>query len=69
MQKSRPVTGRENQDLTQFINKLTIGKPYEVVNYKEVRNLNGDSAVLADVVNAFCTLIKDLKVKGIIQEK
>lgn len=69
MNKRRAVVGRENQDLTDFINRLGIGRTYEVINYKELRNLNGDSAVLADVVNALCTLIADLKSKGIIKEK
>ena len=69
MQKSRPVTGRENQDLTQFINKLTIGKPYEVVNYREVRNLDLNNLTLGDMGNVLATLIADLKKKGIIVVK
>jgi len=69
MQKSRPVTGRENQDLTQFINKLTIGKPYEVVNYREVRNLDLNNLTLGDMGNVLATLIADLKKKGIIITK
>jgi len=69
MQKSRPVTGRENQDLTQLINKLTIGKPYEVVNYREVRNLDLNNLTLGDMGNVLATLIADLKKKGIIVVK
>jgi len=69
MQKSRPVTGRENQDLTQLINKLTIGKPYEVVNYREVRNLDLNNLTLGDMGNVLATLIADLKKKGIIITK
>lgn len=69
MQKQRVIPGRDSQDLSQFINKMSIGKPYEVINFKETRNLDVSGMTLANLANIVGTLIQDLKNKGIIQEK
>ena len=66
MQKQRVIPGRETQDLAQFINKMSIGKPYEVTNYKETRNLDLNTATIENLGHLIATLIKDLKTKGII---
>ena len=68
MNKRRAVTGRENQDLNQFINDLSINKRYEVRNYRELRNLDLNNSTLSDVANFLMTLVKDLKEVGMIRE-
>lgn len=69
MRKNRVIAGRDTQDLTDFVNRLSIGKPYEIVNYKEVRNLDGNAITLAKLTDVVATLIKDLKDSGHIKEK
>lgn len=68
MKKDRVIPGRDTQDLTDFINKISIGKPYEVTNYKEIRNLDINTATIENLANVVATLVNDLKKKGIIVE-
>lgn len=67
IQKERVVSTRSTQDIEKLINKLTSGKTFIVNNWKEKRDFNADIGSFDDLANTLCTLINDLKSKGIIQ--
>lgn len=66
IKKSRAIPGREIQDLTDFVNNFTLGKPYVTKNFQELRNLDYSTATVEEVGRALATLIEDLKSRGIL---
>jgi len=67
IQKERVVKTRGIQDIEKLINKMTSGKSFEIQKWNEKRDFNAESGTLGELADAFCTLINDLKSKGIIQ--
>lgn len=65
IQKERIVRG--TQDIEKLINKLTVGKSFQLRNWSEKRDLDAKIADLDEVRQVLATLISDLKLKGIIQ--
>lgn len=66
IRRNRPV-GNIVQQLSDGANKLTKGSPYYLKNIELRRELDAKSASLGEITNLLCTLINDLKEKGIIQ--
>jgi len=66
--KERVIPTRAIQDIEKIINKFNAGENMYVKNYTEIRTLNVNEATIGDVANYLCTLVNDLKNKGIIQK-
>lgn len=66
--KERVVKSRSTQDIEKLINKMTQGKTYGLRNWAEKRDIDAENSTVSDLANAFCTLVNDLKGKGIIQK-
>ncbi len=48
-----------------FDDAITVVDSYTVANHTATRSLDASTAVLADVVDVVCTLIEDLKNRGV----
>lgn len=68
IQKARITRSRSEQDIEKLINQLTQGKTFILSNWKEKRDLDALNGTVEDLANTLCTLINDLKLKGIIQK-
>lgn len=53
----------------EAFNKLNTGQEYFIKNITEVRELDPDTATLAQIVNALGTLLNDLQTIGVLKVK
>jgi hypothetical protein len=65
--KERVIPTRSIQDLEKKINLMTAGENMYVKNFTDTRTLDATSDTLGTLANYVCTLVNDLKKKGIIQ--
>lgn len=73
-EKMRPYTNWVRESFNEierasFDDAITVVDSYSVANYTELRTIDGTSGTLGDVRNFLCTLINDLKNRGVKRDR